>query len=142
MEGSSTTPPAKIGVAVVEWRGRYLVGRRPEGGPLGGYGEFPGGKCLPGETQAACAVRECHEETGLEVFAVDLLMHRTFDYPHGSVDLQFWLCRPTARVQEQIPDDCRGFVWTSVTELPSLRFPEANAPLLEMLARRKGPAGS
>jgi mutator protein MutT len=121
-------PPARIGVAVVVWRGRYLVGRRPDGGALAGYDEFPGGKCHAGETQAACAVRE--------VFAVDLLMHRTFVYPHGAVDLQFWLCRPSPRVGDDVPVDCRGYVWKSATELAECRFPEANAPLLDLLTER------
>jgi 8-oxo-dGTP diphosphatase len=133
---SASKPPARIGVAVVVWRGRYLVGRRPDGGALAGYDEFPGGKCHAGETQAACAVRECREETGLEVFAVDLLMHRTFVYPHGAVDLQFWLCRPSPRVGDDVPVDCRGYVWKSATELAECRFPEANAPLLDLLTER------
>ena len=127
-------PAVPIGVAVVEHRGRYLVGFRSEDGPLPGFAEFPGGKCRPGETTGVCACRECLEETGLEVFAVDLLMHRTFKYPHGTFDLHFWLCRPTARAL--VLDNQRGYRWVPGPELSSLKFPEANAPLIEHLARR------
>ncbi|MFN0053638.1 MAG: (deoxy)nucleoside triphosphate pyrophosphohydrolase [Planctomycetales bacterium] len=123
----------RIGIAVVEYRGKYLVGIRPAGGPLPGCAEFPGGKCLAGETPGRCACRECLEETGLEVFAVDLLMHREFSYPHGTLDLHFWLCRPGAKAQ--VAEEHNGYRWVPAEELPSLQFPEANLPLLELLAK-------
>lgn len=131
-----TAPPIPIGIAVVEHRGRYLVGVRPEGGPLAGYAEFPGGKCHPQETPGLCACRECLEESGLEVRAIDLLMHRVFSYPHGTVDLHFWLCRPTARAV--VAEEHQGYRWVPAGELPSLNFPEANRPLVEILAKAAG----
>lgn len=126
--------PTPIGIAVVEYRGRYLVGFRPDGGALAGYAEFPGGKCHAGETPGLCACRECLEETGLEVRAVDLLMHRIFTYPHGTFDLHFWLCRPTGRAV--VSDEHQGYRWVSADELQSLKFPEANLPLIDVLAAK------
>jgi mutator protein MutT len=126
-------PARQIGIAVVEHRGRYLIGVRPEGGPLGGCAEFPGGKCHAGETSGLCARRECLEETGLEVQAVDLLMQRTFTYPHGRFELCFWLCHPAPRAE--VHDSHRGFRWVPASELKSLKFPEANQPLIEFLTR-------
>jgi mutator protein MutT len=123
----------QIGIAVVEHRGRYLIGIRPEWWPLGGCAEFPGGKCHAGETSGLCARRECQEETGLEVQAVDLLMQRTFTYPHGTFELCFWLCHPAPRAEVQ--DNHRGFRWVPASELRSLKFPEANLPLIEFLTR-------
>jgi len=125
--------PTQIGIAVVEHRGRYLVGMRPADGPLGGCSEFPGGKCRPGETSGLCARRECLEETGLEVRAVDLLMHRTFTYPHGTFDLHFWLCHPAPRAE--VADSHKGYLWVPASELRSLQFPEANLPLIDVLAK-------
>lgn len=127
------THPISIGVAVVEHHGRYLIGFRPEGAPLAGYAEFPGGKCHSGETPGLCACRECLEETGLEVRAVDLLMHRTFTYPHGTFDLHFWLCRPALR--SVVSKEHKGYRWVPASELKSLQFPEANLPLIEVLAQ-------
>ena len=49
----------RIGIAVVESAGQVLVGLRPEGVPLAGMAEFPGGKCEQDETPRSCAVREC-----------------------------------------------------------------------------------
>ena len=127
----ATTSSTLIGVAVVRCGGRYLVGRRGPDGPLAGYDEFPGGKCRDGESAAACAARECREETGLEVEAVELLLRREFTYAHGSVDLNFWLCRLREGQSEVTLQN--GFGWVTTDELAGLRFPEANAPLLELL---------
>lgn len=125
------TPPTPIGIAIVEHDGRYLVGIRGEDGPLPGYAEFPGGKCEPNESPAECACRECLEETGLAVVVERLLLRREFDYPYGTVDLHFWLCRPAQ--PKTVADAHRGFRWIAGHELPSLRFPEANAPVIDML---------
>jgi 8-oxo-dGTP diphosphatase len=127
--------PIQIGIAVVEHRGRYLVGIRRAGEELAGHSEFPGGKCRPGETSGLCARRECLEETGLEVQAVDLLMQRTFTYPHGTFELHFWLCHPSPRAE--VADHHKGFRWVPASELRSLKFPEGNQPLLDVLAPTK-----
>lgn len=123
-----------VGVAVVEHRGKYLVGVRAADGTLPGAAEFPGGKCRAGESPAQAACRECLEETGLEVIAVDLLMHRQFTYPHGEFDLQFWLCRASLRAV--CAAEHQGFRWVSPGDLANLNFPEANRPLIEVLSRK------
>jgi mutator protein MutT len=131
---TSERTPQPIGIAVVEFRGRYLVGLRGPESSLPGHAEFPGGKCLPKESPGLAACRECLEETGLQVKTVDLLMRRTFAYPTGSVDLHFWLCRPAD--PEQVAEKHQGFRWVPGVELDSLKFPEANLPLIKELVRR------
>lgn len=54
-----------VAVAVVERDGRILFLRRDRD-PMRGLWELPGGKIEPGESPAACALRELFEETGLE----------------------------------------------------------------------------
>lgn len=132
-DASSSTPLTTVGVAVVEYRGYYLVGIRQGAVPLAGFAEFPGGKCNSGESPAECAIRECREETGLSVVATEQLMHCVFEYAHGVVDLHFWLCRPDGPVETG--GELHGFRWISKTELPSLQFPEANRPLIERLSQ-------
>jgi 8-oxo-dGTP diphosphatase len=134
----------RIGIAIVEHAGRFLVGVRREGSPLPGKAEFPGGKCVEGESSAECAVRECLEEAGLAVAAVRLLDQRVHHYPHGTVELSFWLCEPSS--QEGIAEDHHGFRWVDREELQTLDFPEANQRVLELLAtgglpRRHGEHG-
>jgi mutator protein MutT len=128
---SSPTPPTPIGIAIVEHQGRYLVGVRGDEGTLPGKAEFPGGKCGCEESPEVCAVRECREETGLDVETVRLLDYRTHAYPHGTVDLHFWLCR---LAEGQDPSAARGgFRWMTRDELATLSFPEANAMVLKAL---------
>lgn len=131
MAESQTAVP--IGVAVVEHQGQFLVGRRSADSPLPGLAEFPGGKCQPGESSGVCARRECLEETGLQVATVDLLMRRTFTYPHATLDLSFWLCRPVE--QALVAEEHQGYHWIPRAELASLNFPEANLPLVEVLSK-------
>lgn len=124
--------PIPIGIAVVESAGRYLVGTRPGDGPLAGCAEFPGGKCRAGEPPRDCAVRECLEETGLPVVPQRLLLRRAFEYPHGAVDLHFWLCRPAE--PRDVREAHRQFRWVDAVALPALSFPPANAPVIALLA--------
>ena len=53
-------------VALVDADGRVLIAQRPEGKPMAGLWEFPGGKVDAGETPEAALVRELHEELGIE----------------------------------------------------------------------------
>ena len=124
-------PPQQIGIAVVEHAGCYLVGTRGPDGPLAGYSEFPGGKCLPGESADVCAVRECLEETRLAVTVDRLLLRREHSYSHAAVDLSFYLCRPVRTPAAD--EDHNGFRWVPAIELSRLNLPEANAPVVALL---------
>jgi mutator protein MutT len=118
-----------IAIAVVCHQGRYLVGRRPEGVPLAGLWEFPGGKPEPEETLAAAAVRECREEVGLEVEVTGEFPPVTHTYAHGAVELHFFACRLLGPSQEpQAP-----FRWADRSELGRLAFPAANRSIVEEL---------
>ena len=124
----------KVGIAVVEHRGRYLVGLREDPVPLAGLAEFPGGKCRPSEPAAECAVRECAEETGLRVKIVEPLQHRRYEYPHGLVDLSFFLCEPLEK--EPIAERHGAFEWVTTAALHDLDFPPANRPVIDRLLER------
>ncbi|WP_433453683.1 NUDIX hydrolase [Streptomyces sp. CA-142005] len=64
-----------IAAAIVVSEGRVLmVRRRVSEGQLSW--QFPAGEIEPGETREDAAVRETHEETGVEVAAVKLLGER------------------------------------------------------------------
>lgn len=136
---AAATPKA-IGIAVVLHGGRVLVGTRGPDGPLPGYAEFPGGKCEPGEEPIACALRECREETGLEVAFEGLLTETDWDYPHGAVRLFFVRCRPAR--PDDVAESHQGFRWTPLAGLDSLRFPDANGDVLRTLAALASPAPS
>ncbi|HUY88392.1 MAG TPA: (deoxy)nucleoside triphosphate pyrophosphohydrolase [Pirellulales bacterium] len=126
---AGSTSPTRIAIAVVEHDGRYLIGRRPEGVPLAGLWEFPGGKVQTGETARQAAARECLEESGLEVAvgeAYPAVVHR---YSHGQVALEFFACRPLDPRQTPKPP----FRWVPADELGQYQFPEANGGLVDYL---------
>ena len=119
----------RIGIAVVELNNRFLVGVRSDDSTLAGYDEFPGGKCHSDESPRDCAMRECKEESGIQVTAVRELLNCQHTYDHGEVDLHFWLCQPAD--ETSIAEN--GFQWIERSDLPSCRFPEANQPLIDAL---------
>ena len=123
--------PKQIGIAIVEYQGRYLVGLRGPDGPLPGYAEFPGGKCNLDESPFDCAVRECFEESGLAIVPERLLLQRDFVYPHGAVELYFVLCHPA--VEANVNENHQGFWWDSLDQLKARTFPEANAEVIALL---------
>lgn len=136
-----TAVPTPVGIAVVLRDGLCLVGTRSTGVPLAGRLEFPGGKCRPGESSQDAAVRECLEETGLEVTARELLSEVTHRYEHGMIQLDFWLCHPAEHAIDQATK--ADFGWMPLGELDANRFPEANAELIARLTRpAKGVLGS
>ena len=126
-------PPklVRVGIAVVEHANHYLVGVRGPTGPLAGYDEFPGGKCIANETAAACAVRECLEETNLAIRITQPLYHRRFDYSHATVDLSFYLSELESPDNHVTPTP--PFRWVDLRELCGLRFPDANQEVVSLL---------
>ena len=125
--------PTRVAIALVRRGNRFLVGTRPEGLPLAGCREFPGGKCEPGEAADEAARRECMEETGLDVVTGSLRRVVRHAYPHALVELYYWDCEPADSGGE--PDPGSGYVWVEASKLAGLNFPEANAPVLESLGR-------
>ena len=121
--------PTLIAIAVVEHKGQFLVGLRPQGVPLAGFSEFPGGKVEPSEVPAQAAARECLEETGVEVEVVNDFPEHVHQYQHGRVRLLFFQCYlKQVGVQPRAP-----FRWVPRRDLGSLRFPAGNDALLAVL---------
>ena len=121
--------PISIAIAVVEWEDRFLIGQRPEGKPLAGLWEFPGGRVELGETPEAAAVRECYEETGIKVTIIESYPDCLHQYAHGMVKLHFFACRPAQSGRSpRLP-----FRWVARDDLANYTFPEANSELLVRL---------
>jgi mutator protein MutT len=122
-----------VGIGLIGRDGRYLIRQRPPGTVYAGYWEFPGGKCEGGELPEAATLRECREETGLDVRVESLLRIVEYRYPHAWVEMFFYRC-VTADPRGE-PTQGTGFQWVEAERLSSLCFPEANAPVLEALTR-------
>lgn len=126
------TTRTRIGIAVVESAGHFLVGKRPHGVPLPGLWEFPGGKCELDETPRSCAVRECREETGLLIAPREHMATVEHTYAHGDVELHFWRCSLSPGMPALAPPSA-PFRWAAKSELKNLEFPAANRSVLEQL---------
>ena len=129
---SSSLPQkfVEVAVAVVfdQTHTQLLICKRKAEMVLGGYWEFPGGKCDAGETPERCACREVKEELGVEVRAVRKLAIIEHNYPHALVRLHPFLCEwVSGEVQLLAVDDAK---WIDPKEAGRFRFPEANADLV------------
>jgi mutator protein MutT len=120
-----------VAIAIVSRAGDVLVCQRRPDGPLGGYWEFPGGKREPGETIAACLVRELREELGVDVRPVALLTTIEHDYPHARVRLHPFVCVLEPGSPDPRPIACQAAVWVEPPGLRGYRFPPANDALLD-----------
>jgi mutator protein MutT len=126
-----STEPIQVAVALVQKEDRYLIARRMESSPLGGYWEFPGGKCKPGEGYEDCVKRELSEELGVAVEVLGLYRAIEHSYPDQTVQLYFYRCRilsgePQALGSQEVK-------WAKRHELGQYRFPPANEILIREL---------
>jgi 8-oxo-dGTP diphosphatase len=121
--------PQPIAVAIVHQADQVLIGRRASDVPLAGFWEFPGGKVLADETPEEAAVRECCEETGLDVRIEQKCLTVTHSYSHGLVELHFFIAVPTNPHQTPMAP----FRWVPMADLPGYTFPPANATVIARL---------
>jgi len=142
----TTTPPAagigvatrkevQVAIAIVfdPPSGNLLICRRKPDAVLGGFWEFPGGKCEPGEPPEACATREVLEETALHVRVIRALPTIDHDYPHARVRLHPFICEKTGGTLTLL--EVAEAQWIPPATVRSYPFPPANASLLELIAQ-------
>jgi 8-oxo-dGTP diphosphatase len=124
-------------VALEDADGRILFVQRPEGKPMAGLWEFPGGKIEPGETPEQAVVREIREELGVEVCerCLEPLNFVSHAYEHFHLVMVLYLCRKW----EGIPQGLEGqsMQWKYVKDVRELPMPPADLPLVRTLLARK-----
>jgi 8-oxo-dGTP diphosphatase len=81
--------------ALLDRAGAVLIAKRPEGRPLAGLWEFPGGKVEAGEEPEEALARELHEELGIDVAKRDLapLIFASHAYPDFHLLMPVYRCR-------------------------------------------------
>lgn len=124
-------PHHEVVVAAISRRGRYLIGKRPANGLLGGLWEFPGGKVKPGEDHATALRREIDEEIGLKVNVGGLVASVDHVYSHLKVTLNVYRCEaPTGTPKPKVHT---GLKWVYKSQFADYAFPKANHKFLELL---------
>jgi 8-oxo-dGTP diphosphatase len=106
---------------LVEHEGKVLLVRRCAG-PRQGMWTFPAGFVDFDEEPAAAAVRECHEETGLEVEVTGLLDVIAGQEHERGADIAIVYCARLVGGELQAGDDVDEVAFFAPSELPPLAF--------------------
>jgi len=120
--------------ALIDQNGRILVQERPEGKPMAGLWEFPGGKVEAGETPEAALVRELEEELGIGVKEPDIepVAFASEAVEDQHLILLLYICRKwTGHIQSAESLDMQ---WLPVEAIQDLPMPPADGPLVQKLS--------
>ena len=120
-------------VALIDGDGRVLIARRPEGKPLAGLWEFPGGKVGADETPEAALVRELREELGIDIGESCLapFAFASHAYEDFHLLMPLYLCRVwRGRVEAR---EGQTLKWAWPRDLARFPMPPADRPLVAML---------
>jgi len=121
-------------IAIVVREGKVLVCQRKADDVLGGYWEFPGGKCEDGETLTQCLARELREEIGITATSPEPLAPIDHHYDHGHIRLHPFICQHESGEPQLL--ECQAARWIDPQNLVDYQFPPANEGLIEEVIRR------
>jgi 8-oxo-dGTP diphosphatase len=119
--------------ALIDPDGRVLIAQRPEGKPMAGLWEFPGGKIETGERPETSLIRELKEELGI-VVKEECLAPLTFAshlYPDFHLLMPLYVCRRWEGIVE--PREGQELKWVRPRDLRNYPMPPADAPLIPHL---------
>ncbi len=119
--------------ALIDADGRVLLQQRPEGKPMAGLWEFPGGKVEPGETPEEALIRELREELGIETHKSCLAPVTFASEPLGDRDLLLllYVCRKWSGIPRL--HHASAMQWVRPHEMFNLPMPPADLPMIGIL---------
>ena len=122
-----------VAVALVDIDNRVLVAQRPEGKPMAGLWEFPGGKVDQGELPETALVRELKEELGIDI-TESCLAPLTFA-SHVYDDFHLLMPLYACRIWKGEVSACEGqeLKWVRPVKLADYPMPPADVPLVALL---------
>ena len=119
--------------ALVDPDGRVLLAQRPEGKPMAGLWEFPGGKVEADETPEQTLIRELEEELGIVVKEACLapLTFASHAYPDFHLLMPLYVCRRWEGIVS--PLEGQTLAWVRPNRLKDYPMPPADVPLISHL---------
>ena len=120
-------------VALIDPDGRVLLAQRPEGKPMAGLWEFPGGKVEVGETPEAALIRELQEELGIDTWESCLapLTFASHTYDSFHLLMPLFACRKWKGTPH--PKEGQTLKWVRANKLRDYPMPPADVPLIPIL---------
>lgn len=119
--------------ALIDADGRVLIAQRPEGKPMAGLWEFPGGKVEQGELPEQSLIRELKEELGIAVSEACLapLTFASHAYPDFHLLMPLYVCR---RWEGTVTaTEGQRLAWVRANRLRDYEMPPADIPLISHL---------
>ncbi len=120
--------------ALIDADGRVLLAQRPDGRPMAGLWEFPGGKVEAGERPEQTLIRELKEELGISVTepCIAPLTFASHSYPDFHLLMPLYVCRRWEGIVAA--REGQRLAWVRPNRLRDYEMPPADVPLISHLA--------
>jgi 8-oxo-dGTP diphosphatase len=120
-------------VALVDADGRVLIAKRPDGKPMAGLWEFPGGKVETGERPELALIRELKEELDIDVTEACLapLTFASHAYEKFHLLMPLYVCRRWKGTVTSL--EGQELKWIRPNRLRDHPMPPADLPLIPHL---------
>lgn len=128
---AGSKPVIDVSAGILRKDGRFLAVRRPEGKPMAGFWEFPGGKVEPGENPEQALIRELKEELNIVPHGLSLRRVVEHEYDHLNVRLHFFEAGGFAGRPE--PLEGQTLAWLTPQEARNEPFLEADTQIVREL---------
>lgn len=122
-----------VACALIDTDGRVLIAQRPQGKPMAGLWEFPGGKVEDGERPEDTLIRELREELTIVVSEACLapLAFASHTYPDFHLLMPLYVCRRWDGTATAV--EGQRLAWVKPNRLREYQMPPADLPLVSHL---------
>jgi len=122
-----------VAAAFINQENRVLLAQRPEGKPMAGLWEFPGGKVKDGETPEFALVREIEEELAIETreCCYTPIGFASHSYEDFHLLMPLYACRVWKG--EISAKEHQALKWVRPCDMLELPMPEADIPLVSQI---------